>query len=278
MEEQNRVTAIKAYKRGLWRIRIWPMILLILFAIGIGYLIFLELLTWVIGLGIVLGFILIGSIWSLRKIATWKMWMVKNTINPKTAIELARSTFLKASWKESLTIWGGRAKTEYRELYDAQMAQLKQAYLKDAKDRYSHKRPISIHYRFASLMWMFLFEVIVLSGLIYLFIIQEDLMVKIVLGLLFIIGFGALIYTLKTIWRRNRTVIEISIHGITIEGKHFGWIELDEVDVVRGDTLVYQKHKGPKQEMTLKNLSLSGDYLDELILFYRNTDAKESAQ
>lgn len=278
MEDQNKVTALKAYKRGLWRIRIWPLIFFVILAAGIGYLIFLELLTLVIGLGILVGFTLVGFIWSLRKIATWKTWMVKNTINPKTAIELARSSFLKASWKESLTLWGKSAKQEYRELYDAQMAQVKQAYLKDAKERYSHRRPVSVHYRFASLMWMFLFEIIVLSALVYLFVVQDDLTIKILLGLLFVVGFGAMLYTIKTIWKRNQTVIEISVHGITIEGKRYGWIELEEVDVVRGDTLVYQKHKGPKQEMHLKNLSLTGDYLDELILFYRTSDAKETTQ
>ena len=269
MENKTLVSANKAHRKGLWLVRIWPMVITLLV---FGDLTYASVqmsfpIEWSL---IIFGAVaFICFIWSLRSIGTWKKWMAANTVNPKTALEMAKVSFLKHGWKENLAIWGKAAKQQFREDFDRRMELVKQEYLKDAKERYSHKRPVSVHHRFSGLMWMLLFEVIVLTGLVMLFLSLEDNVMRIILGLVFILGFGGVLYTIKTIWKRNQTIIEITLHGITITGKHYGWIELDNVDIVRGDTLVYQKHKGPEQELKLKNLSLSADYLDELILFYR---------
>ena len=278
MENKNLVSANKAHRKGLWQVRIWPMVVVLLTFGGLVYASFqmafpIEWSLIIFGLVAMLCFV-----WSLRRIGTWKKWMAANTINPKTAIEMAKASFLKHAWKENLAIWGKAAKVQYREDFDKRMDLVKQEYLKDAKERYSHKRPVVVHHRFSGLMWMLLFEIIVLTGLVLLFMSIDDNMVKVILGIVFFIGFGGVIYTIKTIWKRNQTILEISLHGISILGKHYGWIELENVDIVRGDTLIYQKHKGPEQELTLKNLSLSADYLDELILFYRTANAPVGEQ
>ncbi|MFT5724566.1 MAG: hypothetical protein ACI9JN_001685 [Bacteroidia bacterium] len=271
MTDNILVSANKAHRKGLWQIRIWPMIVVVFVFAGLVFGIVqydLPINLSLIGFGAVA---LLCFIWSIRKIGTWKSWMAANTVNPKAATEMAKASFLRHKWKENLAIWGKTSKQQYRSNFDERMAELKEAYLKDAEDRYAHKQPVSVHYRFASLLWMLLFEVVVLTGLALLFMYQEDHMVRIIAGAVFLIGLGGLIYTLKIIWNRNQTVLEISVHGITIHGTHYGWIELENVDIVKGDTLIYQKYKGPEQEVKLKNLSLTGDYLDELILFYRTT-------
>lgn len=273
MENKTLVSANKAYRKGLWQVRIWPMVVVLVVFAGLvyasvqyGFPVEWSLIIW----GAVS---LICFIWSLRSIGKWKSWMASNTVNPKTALEMAKASFLKHTWKENLAIWGKAAKQQFRTDFDQRMDTVKQEYLKDAKERYSHKRPVVVHHRFSGLMWMLLFEVIVLTGVVLLFMSLDDMMVKVILGIVLLIGFGGVLYTIKTIWKRNQTVIEISLHGITILDKHYGWIELENVDIVRGDTLVYQKHKGPEQELKLHNLSLSADYLDELILFYRTVNA-----
>jgi hypothetical protein len=269
MEESSLVTANKAHRKGLWQVRIWPMFVVLLVFGGLIYGIIQYALPIDISLIGFTAVVLLCFIWSLRRIGTWKSWMAANTVNPKTAMEMANASFLKHKWKENLAIWGKSSKLKFRTDFDERMAEVKKAYMKDAEDRYAHKKPVSVHYRFAGLLWMLMFEVIVLTGLILLFMYQDDAMVKIIAGVVFVLGLGGMFYTLKTIWKRNQTILEISIHGITIQGKHYGWIELENVDIVKDDTLVYQKHKGPEQIVELNNLSLSGDYLDELILFYR---------
>ncbi|MFT5511689.1 MAG: hypothetical protein ACI8SE_000082 [Bacteroidia bacterium] len=272
MGKSNLVSANKAFRKGLWQVRIWPLIVVVLSFVGLTYAT-VQMGFPIEWAAIVFASIaLFCSIWSLIRIGTWKSWMAANTVNPKTAIEMAKSSFLKQAWKEKFAFWGKAKKLQYREDFDARMSAVKEEYLKDAKERYAHKRPVIVHYRFSSLLWMLLFEVVVLTGLLLLFVYQTDNTLRMIAGALFLIGFAGLIYTLKTIWKRNQTVIEITLHGITIEGKHFGWIELEKVDIVKGDTLIYQKHKGPEIQFELKNLSLSGDYLDELILFYRTSD------
>ena len=278
MNENKLRSANKAFRKGLWQVRIWPLVVMILTFGGLIYAT-LELgvpVSWAIAS--FLSVVFACAIWSLRRIGVWKSWMAANTVNPKTALEMAKASFLKQQWKENLAIWGKAKKEAYRQNFDARMAAVKESYLKDAKERYAEKKPVIVHYRFSGLLWMLLFEVIVLTGLLLLFIYQPDVTFKAISGVVFFVGFGGLIYTIKTIWNRNQTVIEITLHGITILGKHFGWIELQTVDVVRGDTLIYQKHKGPEQEFKIKNLSLSGDYLDELILFYRTVNAPKEDQ
>lgn len=273
MENKNLVSANKAHRKGLWQVRVWPMTVTLLVFGGLTYA------SYQLGFPVEWSLIIFAVvamlcfIWSLRSIGKWKQWMAVSTINPKTAMEMAKASFLKHGWKENMAIWGKSAKLQFRTDFDTRMDLVRKEYMEDAKERYSHKRPVVVHHRFSGLMWMLLFEVIVLTGLVLLFLSLEDNMLRVLLGIVFVVGIGGVLYTIKTIWKRNQTILEISLHGITILEKHYGWIELENVDIVRGDTLIYQKHKGPEQELKLKNLSLSADYLDELILFYRTANA-----
>ncbi len=274
--QQNKVTANKAYSRGLWRVRIWPMVIVLVAFGGLLYAVLqvgIALEYALIAFGAVL---LICFIWSLRNIGKWKTWMAENSGNPKTSLELAKASFLKYSLKENLAIWSKNEKLKYRSAFDKRMDEVRKEYLTDAENRYSNKQPVIVHYKFSGLLWMLLFEIAVIAGLVILFMQQDDTGLKAVFGGLALIGFVGFIYTIKTIWKRNVKVIEITVHGITILEEHFGWIELETIDVVRGNTLIYKRHKGEQKELNTSNLSLSGNYLDELILFYRTVKTSET--
>ena len=141
MEKSNMISANKAFRKGLWQVRIWPLIVVFLSFGSLTYA------TVQMGFPIVwaaiafAGIALFCSIWSLRRIGIWKSWMAANTINPKTAIELAKSSFLKQTWKENLAIWGKAKKIQYRQDYDSRMADVKQEYPKMLKSGMHIKNP-----------------------------------------------------------------------------------------------------------------------------------------
>lgn len=148
MNENKLISANKAFRKGLWQVRIWPLVVMILTFGGLIYAT-LELgvpVSWAIAS--FLSVVFACAIWSLRRIGVWKSWMAANTVNPKTALEMAKASFLKQQWKENLAIWGKAKKEAYRQNFDARMAAVKESYLKDAKERYAEKKaghcPLSI--------------------------------------------------------------------------------------------------------------------------------------
>ena len=187
MSEDKLVSANKAFRKGLWQVRVWPLVVMIIAFGGLTYAA-LELalpVMWAIASFLLV--VLLCAIWSLRRIGVWKSWMAANTVNPKTALEMAKASFLKQPWKENLAIWGKVKKETYRQNFDDRMAAVKESYLKDAEKRYAEKKPVIIHYRFAGLLWMLLFEVIVLTGVLLLFMYQPDVTLKTIAGVLFFI-------------------------------------------------------------------------------------------
>jgi len=272
--QSGRVSAIQAHRRGLWRIRIWPAIVaaVLIFAASYGVFLGVVPVLWsLVGLAI---YLLIWFLWSLYYTPRWLNWMALHSHNPKTTYEFARTSYLK-TWKKPFLFWSGKKKKAYKQAFDEQMAVVRASYIEDAKERYKDKRPIVVHYRFANLVWILLFELILMAVFALLFVNETLVELKVLSAVFFGIGLLGVFYTIRSIWRRNVTVLEITIHGITIQGHHYGWDELDRIDIVRENVLVYKKFKGAEQELKLKNLSLTGSYLDELILFYRQVKTPE---
>lgn len=275
MTPGNRVTPRKAYRRGHWQVVWWPIIFILLALGGLIWAVIAVLITVPILLIAFGSMLLIWLVWSLRRIAVWKHWMVRNSANPKTTLELAKTSFLKRKWSETMTIWTSKSRDEYNHLFEERMDEVRKEYLDSAAKKYAEGNTISVHYNFGSLPFMLMFEAIVITGLILLYKYLDDATMKIIMVVLATVSFGGFLYTLRMLWSRNRTVLEISKHGIKIEDKYYGWLELAEVDIVRGNTLIYRKHRDIEKSYDVSRLSLTGEYLDELILFYRTREKEQ---
>ena len=264
------ITPNKAFRKGWFQVRLWPSLINVL-ALGlIIYLVFFAaVLAWLTGLIIVLVVAIVSGIWSLRQIGRWKLWMVKSTNNPKTANELAEHSFIP-NWKRKVILWTPAEKHEYKQRFDTRMEEWRETHLKLAKEKYEGKKSIVVTYSFGSLFWLLLLELLTTLGVAYFFMKESETTIKVMLAGLVVLLVVAILYTIRTIWRRNTTVLEITPHGIRIEDEFYGWLELEHIDIVRGEELLYKKHGGIEESLPVHNLSLSGEYLDELILFYRN--------
>ncbi len=272
MTDLKKVSANRAYRKGLWNVTVWPLVIVVIVLAGLVWGIIEAIVPLVISYVIMGGVILLMLIWSSRRKGTWKLWMVDHSANPKTSLELAKSSFLKYRLSELLTLWTKAEQATFVDQYDKRMENLRKEYLASASEKYGDKHTVNVHFKFSGLLWILLFEALVIAGLIFLFMGQADMTIKAILSVLLVIGFIGVVYTIKTVWNRNVTVLEISKHGIRIEKAFFGWLELEVVDIVRGNLLVYKTYHGEQQEYKMRNLSLSGEYLDELILFYRTED------
>jgi hypothetical protein len=238
---------------------------------GLTWLIISGVLPLEIALFIQAGVLLLTFVWGLRQRRRWRTWMVQHSENPKTSLELAKASFLRSKMLDRLAFWSGAVRNKFQEDFNARMEALRATHLEAASHKYEKFPTINVYHKFSGLLWMLLFELVVVAGVVYLFMHQEDMTIKVILTALVVLALGGIWYTIKTIWRRNTTVLEISKHGIRIEEEYYGWVELQHIDIVRGNTLEYQKNGQDLQTLTFKNLSLSADYLDELILFYRTT-------
>lgn len=269
---ENRVSANVAFRKGRRQVVVWPIVILILVVGGLTYGLIEQLITLELGGIIVLCCGVLLYLWSFRLKAKWKTWMVKHSMNPKTSLELARASFLKSRFLEKLILWSPSERKAFDQTYEQRMESLRKDYLVSASEKYGDRHTVHVHHRFTSLMWMLLFELVVVTGIFFLIREQEDLTIKIIESTSFVLGIIGILYTVRLIWRRNATVLEISKKGIRIEDVYYGWSELEEIDVVRGNTLVYKKRREEEQSLVFKNLSLSAEYLDELILFYKTED------
>ncbi len=274
MSTGKHISAHSAYRKGLWNVRVWPILINILIASTLVYAIVAGVFPIEIALIVQAAVLLLSFIVALRQRNKWRMWMVNHSENPKTSLELARASFLRNEGLDRIAFWGKNKRLEFQETFDARMQELRAEHLEAAASKYEKFPTINVYHKFSGLVWMFLFELLVVGGVVYLFLHQEDNTIKIILSVLMALSLGGIWYTLKTIWKRNTTVLEISKHGIRIQHTYYGWLELEHIDVVRGDTLEFQKNGGRLQTLTFKNLSLSADYLDELILFYRSKSSE----
>ncbi|MBO6517110.1 MAG: hypothetical protein JJ975_11220 [Bacteroidia bacterium] len=272
MSSLKRVSANKAYRKGLRWVLIWPITINVLLAAGLVFSFLEGFIPLVVGVWLVVAFVTASVVWSFRQKARWQLWMVNTSSNPKTSIELARASFLKSGFSRATTLWLSKEKDTYNRRFEERMDALRKDYLASASEKYGDRHTVNVTYAFSGLLWVLLFELVVLGGLGYLFWILEDPTLKTMISVLLVLAVIGTIYTMRTIWKRNTTVLEIAKHGIRIEETYFGWLELEEIDIVRGNLLVYKKFNEEQQEYKLKNLSISGEYLDELILFYRTQD------
>lgn len=265
----------KAYRKGLFSVRIWPMLLFILISGGLVYLTFLDYLKHSIALYLIAAVGLLSLLRSLYAIGKWKKWMVLNADDPKITLEKARNSFIKSKLFENLAFMGSASKAEFLNTYDERMSAIRVAKLDAASLKFDANDKISVHQKLTSTSRLLVFEFIVAISVALLFFYQEDLTIRLIAGALFIISLMGIYYTLKTLWKKNKTVLEVSQRGIRIDNMYYGWGELEIVDIVKGDTLIYRPKGKEQKERRVDQLSLPADYLDELILFYNSTYHKE---
>ena len=270
-----KTSVAKSYRRGLWSVRVFPIFFLVLWSAGAIYLAFDGYITYTLSLYAIGLMAVLSFLWSQYQLGKWKMWMVENAENPKTVLEKARDGFMSPQIFENLAFLGGGARKRFHLRYDERMAEIRSSNLSSAASKYDVKNVISVHQQLGTTVRFILFELIVVAAVGFLFAYQSDVTIRLISGALLILTIIGIYFTFRTLWRKNQTVLEVSQHGIRINNKYYGWIELEEVDIVRGDTLIYKPHHGEKLEMRIDNLSLATDYLDELILFYKTAHATE---
>jgi len=268
-------SVVKSYRRGLWSVRILPLFFLILWSVAAVWLAFDGYLTYTLSLYAIGLMVILTFIWSQYQMGKWKMWMVENAENPKTVLEKARSGFMRQRLLENMAFLSGKSRKLFLARFDERMSEIRSSHLASAAGKYDVTNTVSVHQSLSSTLQLILFELLVGATVIFLFIYQQDTVVRLISGTLLVAALVGLYFTFKTLWRKNQTVLEVSQHGIRIDGKYYGWIELDEVDIIKGDTLIYKPHHGETQELTVDNLSMPADYLDELILYYKTARASE---
>lgn len=265
----------KAYQRGVWTVRVLPIFFLLLWSAGSIWLAFDGYINYTLALYAIGLMLILTFLWSQYQLGKWKMWMVANAENPKTVLEKARSGFMKFRILENMAFLGSKARKRFQEEYDERMSQIRVAHLNSATEKYDVSNVVTVHKKMTSTLRLIVFEFIVGATVTFLFIYQTDNMLRLISGTLLVATCIGLYFTFRTLWSKNKSVLEVSQHGIRIHDNYYGWIELDEVDVIKGDTLIYKPHHGEKLKLRVDNLSMSADYLDELILFYRTAHVSE---
>ncbi|MFT4521888.1 MAG: hypothetical protein ACI8ZN_000827 [Bacteroidia bacterium] len=273
----NFTSVSSAYNKGLRMSMIWPIALFVLSSTGLGYLSYLGYFPVDITIYLCLVCALIFYVLSVYQTRKWLTWMVVHAENPKPVLELARTSFLSKKWKEKLAMTGKAFKADFKNKFDARIEEVRKAYLADAEKRYKVNDEIHVHKRLGAVLWYISFIVLVGAGAVLLFFLQEDILLKTIAASVLVIGVIVLFYGLKRLWIRSKTVLTVSKNGIVLDGKLYGWLELEVVDVIKDSTLILKPFHKEQMEFDVLDLSLRPAYLDELVYFYHHQYKKANA-
>jgi len=255
--------------RGNWKLRWRPRLLILLSATVLGYAFYESVIDITIGGIILTACLILILISTLRSVARWKRnWVVKAE-NPKEVLEIARSSFLKSSILERLTLWAIGERKEFHRIFDSRMVEFKEALKAKGKEHFASRPELTIHKSFGSnVVWAFTMLLLLMVGLVW-FRYREDITEKLIALSLFIVSLALFIFFVAKVIKRNKNLIQINRHGIDIEGEHYAWNQLEYIDVEAGKNLVYKKRGKDKESFDLVDLSQSSQSIHEAILFYQ---------
>lgn len=258
-----------AYRRGLWRCQIWVLVFLFAAITVLVWLAFdgrIEYKTSLFLIGLIAAF---SFLLYLYQIGRWKLWMVDHAENPKIVLELARDGFMPYHFLENLAFMGPSSRRYFHETFERRMVEIRSRHLANAANRFKEDQTLFVHQKLSPTLKLLIFELLVMIAIGILFYTQQDTTIRIITALLMIMAMIGFFYTIKWLWLKHKTLLEISRHGVRIEGNYYGWADLEVIDVIKGNTLMYKPKNGEQLEQKVNRLSMDAATLDEAILYYR---------
>jgi ABC-type multidrug transport system fused ATPase/permease subunit len=266
---ENLIHAKSAYKKGLRKLVLWPILLILLLLTLSTYLTIEGFLTPLYMIMVVFLMVLGYFVYFISAAPKWQEWMLVHSKNPKTTLELAMKSFLKYKHVNKLFLWGADRKEEFNRTYQERINELKVAAAQKGKEKFDASDVFRAHEKVGNLWFLLFLELFAAAAGVYLiWNFSLELALMGIAVFLTVTMFVLFLLSARSIWKKKSNVLVLSKNGVEVNDLQYGWDEIQKIDTIREEEFYLKAHDGTTEKISLKPLNKTAEEIEEAMLFF----------